>query len=302
VRDEVFAALSARAAGTLRELRDLALLPVILPEITALEGVTQGPPHRHDVWKHTLEVVALLEQVLEWISGRTAARHETREWKLLEDRLAALRPALASRLRAALAGHRSVAGLLLLAGLFHDCGKAQTRSVGEDGRIHFYRHEHVGARQVAARLETLRFARAEIQWVAAAVRHHLRPLHLARSDRLSDRALHRFHRATAPLGPEVCLLSLADNLAKGERRTDGEWAAFVARVGELLDAWFLRRLQVVDPEPLVRGRDLLEELALTPGPRVGKILQQLLEAQAAGEITTREEALALARRRMKDER
>jgi hypothetical protein len=46
-------------------------------------------------------------------------------------------------------------------------------------------------------------------------------------------------------------------------------------------------------EPLVRG----DELGLPPGPLIGAILREIEEERAAGTVTTREEALELARRR-----
>ena len=48
--------------------------------------------------------------------------------------------------------------------------------------------------------------------------------------------------------------------------------------------------------PLVSGNDLMAELGLPSGKRIGELLEAIREAQAAGEIGTREEALALARR------
>ena len=49
----------------------------------------------------------------------------------------------------------------------------------------------------------------------------------------------------------------------------------------------------LDPaEPLVRG----DELGIPPGPEVGHLLERIEEERAAGTISTREEALELARR------
>jgi hypothetical protein len=48
-----------------------------------------------------------------------------------------------------------------------------------------------------------------------------------------------------------------------------------------------------DPaEPLVRG----DELGIEPGPEVGRLLDLIEEERAAGTISTRAEALELARR------
>jgi hypothetical protein len=55
----------------------------------------------------------------------------------------------------------------------------------------------------------------------------------------------------------------------------------------------VRHARATEPaEPLVRG----DELNLPPGPQVGRILAAIAEERAAGTITTRDEALALARR------
>jgi len=51
------------------------------------------------------------------------------------------------------------------------------------------------------------------------------------------------------------------------------------------------------PQPLVRGDELAADLGIAPGPWVGELLYELAEAQYAGEIATREQALAYARTR-----
>jgi hypothetical protein len=45
----------------------------------------------------------------------------------------------------------------------------------------------------------------------------------------------------------------------------------------------------------LRGDELIAELAVPKGPRVGQLLTELAEAQYAGELSTREQALAYAR-------
>ncbi len=62
-------------------------------------------------------------------------------------------------------------------------------------------------------------------------------------------------------------------------------------------AWRFQE-EVTAPPRLVTGHDLMDALGLTPGPLVGRLLEAVQEAQAAGEVTTREEALALARQEL----
>ena len=63
-------------------------------------------------------------------------------------------------------------------------------------------------------------------------------------------------------------------------------------------AWFeahLKRLEVWDgpPAPLLMGRHLLE-MGMAPGPRIGEIVNAVYFAQLAGEVSTLDEARALA--------
>jgi hypothetical protein len=44
----------------------------------------------------------------------------------------------------------------------------------------------------------------------------------------------------------------------------------------------------------VTGHDLMSDLGMSPGPELGRILKELVEAEAAGEVTTREQALCYA--------
>lgn len=60
----------------------------------------------------------------------------------------------------------------------------------------------------------------------------------------------------------------------------------------------MRDETLVAPPRLIRGDELMAALKLSPGPLVGQLLEVVREAQAAGEIRTREEALALAERAM----
>jgi hypothetical protein len=85
----------------------------------------------------------------------------------------------------------------------------------------------------------------------------------------SPREIHRFRRATEPWSLDALAYVGAPELAgvvEAARRADPD-------------------------EPLVRG----DELGLEPGPRIGRILEAIAEERAAGTISTRAEALALAR-------
>ena len=50
----------------------------------------------------------------------------------------------------------------------------------------------------------------------------------------------------------------------------------------------------IKPQPLVTGHDL-QEIGIPPGPKMGKILHQLMDEQLEGKFPDREKALARAR-------
>jgi len=52
------------------------------------------------------------------------------------------------------------------------------------------------------------------------------------------------------------------------------------------------------PVKLIDGHDIMDTYGLAPGPLVGKLLAMVNEAHASGELSTREEALALVRRKL----
>jgi hypothetical protein len=120
---------------------------------------------------------------------------------------------------------------------------------------------------------------------------------LARADRVTRRAVYRYFRATGCGGVDVVLLSLADHLAThGPNLQEHRWARRLAVADTLLTHCFEHYEETVDPPPLVTGNDLMSTLDLEPGPKIGRLLETVREAQAAGEIKTREEALRLASR------
>jgi tRNA nucleotidyltransferase/poly(A) polymerase len=99
---------------------------------------------------------------------------------------------------------------------------------------------------------------------------------LLRAERPADdspRALHRFRRVTEPWADDALAFLDALDLAPA-----------------------LERSRAADPaEPLVRG----DELGVPAGPEIGRLLELIAEERAAGTISTRDEALELARRNVK---
>jgi poly(A) polymerase len=145
IRDEFTRLLlTPSPARGLRLLVDAGLMPWIVPEVLELCGVSQNPTSRERISHaapsgpqqqgQSKDVYSHVLRVVERIPARPAAR-----W----------------------------------AALLHDIAKPRTRSV-EDGKVHFFGHEDVGAAMAREILKRLKFDRPFIEYVSRLVRLHMR--------------------------------------------------------------------------------------------------------------------------------
>jgi tRNA nucleotidyltransferase/poly(A) polymerase len=266
----------------LRQADDLGLLAALLPEVSALKNVTQSPPHIFDVFEHTLHVLDAL------VNLQAQSYAEVANGEFLSE----LQPHFDQLVSA----ERARGTLLRFVALLHDAGKPGTRSVDPNGAIHFYLHEARGAEMCDVAMRRLRFSNNEIEIAANVVRNHLRPAQLAREDSVSNRAAYRFFRDTGSTGVDTCVLALADWRGKASPVDQAIDAAQRATNALLLDRYFHAQETVIAPPALVDGRVLMNELRLAAGPRVGELLEAIREAQVEGEIKTRDDALAFAKK------
>jgi tRNA nucleotidyltransferase/poly(A) polymerase len=282
-RDEFFKILTlSNCTHTLRQMDDLGLLGRLLPELDRLKGISQPPPHAYDVFEHTL--IALTE--LEKIQANEYADVANGEFV----------SELQSHFAQIISAERKRGTLLRLAMLLHDIGKANTRTENSTGAIHFYNHEPLSAAMTGEIMRRLRFSNDEIELVVRIVQNHMRPSQLAHDTVISNRAVYRFFRDTGDAGIDTCVLALADRRGKTAPHTDLPRDAQQRAVNAiLLDRYFRAHDQVIAPPMLMDGKTLMRELQIEAGPRLGELLEAIREAQAEGEVTTREQAIAWAR-------
>ncbi len=268
--------------AALRQMDELGLLSALLPEITTLKGVTQSPPHMFDVFEHTLVAIDELEKIQARNYSEVANNEFTAE--------------LQSHFAQHISAERERGTLLRVAMLLHDIGKAGTSSVDADGKIHFYEHEPRGAQMADEILRRLRFSNDEIGIIVQVITHHLRPAQLARDASISNRAVYRFFRDTGDAGIDTCVLALADWRGKSAPHIDIERDAKQRAANAiLLDRYFRTPDEVIAPPALIDGNALMKELGIKPGKHIGELLEAIREAQAAGEVKTRADAIQFAR-------
>ncbi|MEJ7749822.1 MAG: HD domain-containing protein [Thermoleophilaceae bacterium] len=282
--ERVFAELRrlVTASGALAGLElavRLEVLGAVLPELAALSGIEQSRFHHLDVFEHTLEVLRrliALESDLFGVFGDLA-------------------PDVAQILSEPLADDMTRGQALRLAALFHDVAKPDTRGVRSDGRVTFIGHDSAGDEMVGHIFRRLRTSERLRSYVGHLTREHLALGFLVHEEALSPRTIHAFLRRCEPVEVEVIVLSCADRMATRGTGQDPWIAAHLGLAREMMGA-ALQWREAGAPRPLLRGDDLQRELGLASGPEIGRLLGRLEEATYAGEISTRDEALALARR------
>lgn len=255
IRDELVRILGTPRAGQgIKLLAELGLLSPVLPEIANLADVPQPEVYHPegDVFTHTIFVLHVADGI--WDSP-----------------------------------------LFKLALLFHDVGKPQAlrRSGGEN----MAGHCQIGARIVEEALTRLRFSHKEIEYVAFLVAEHMRVARLPemglgkqvillcqKEDEAAD--LSRFAQRF-PVFSDLLRVLICDAEASAHRSS--AWLPVLSQSVQLLV--HVRRVQGMKrARELLSGADILA-MGEPPGPRVGKILEEIHERILSGDITSREEAL-----------
>lgn len=272
------------AARQLSYLDRLALLTVIVPELADTKGVEQPKEHHWDVFEHSIQTVAAVEAIL-----------KEGPWDFAGEEILDAVPSFPDfdgYFRQEVAHGSDRRFMLKLAALLHDNAKPQTKTLDEKkNRTRFLGHPEIGAEIAGAILERLRFSNIEIKLLKTMVKYHLRPGQMSQEGMPTKRAIYRYFRDTEGVGIDTLYLSLADFMASRGPDIDlTAWCEQTAMIGCVLS----RHLEVEQAQPvkLVSGHDLMK-LGIEQGPELGRLLERVREAQGAGEITTREEALAM---------
>ncbi len=266
---------------SLRLLDQLGATAGVLPELDALRGVEQNPNHHLDVHGHTIEVLRQLlvvESDLDQYAGESAE---------------GVRRLLAEPL-----GDEFTRGdALRLGALLHDTGKPDTK--GErSGYVTFIGHDSVGAEIVDQALARLKASRALRRYVSGLTKHHLHLGFMVHERPLPRRRLFEYLRLCGDVAPDVTLLSAADRMSA---RGSGAVAApemiesHLELVREVLPA-ALEWQRNGPPALPLGGDELAREVGVSEGPGLGRLILEVQAALFAGEIETRDDVIAHARR------
>jgi len=291
IREELLRLLVIpQAEQLLPYLDNLGLLTAIIPELAQTKGVKQPKGHFWDVFDHSIKTVVAVDFLL----GQGA-------WEYASEEVLAVSP------RSALLNHHfdlevssgsNRRSILRLAALLHDIAKPKTKAIDANGRMRFLGHAKEGAAIAAGILERLRFTTKEIKLVETMVRHHLRPAQMSHNGLPSRRAIYRYFRDTGEAGIDILFLSLADHLAtRGPQLNLDHWRGHAKMTSYVLAQRFEQE-SLVAPPKLIDGHDIINIFGMSPGPKIGELLEAVREAQASGELTNREEALSYIQKQL----
>ena len=160
--------------------------------------------------------------------------------------------------------------VLRLSALFHDIAKPRVRKK-INGRWRFFGHATASAELTKEIMMRLKFSNDRITRVTHLIAHHM----FDYKQELSDRAVRRFiKRIGTDSVDDLIALRKADDLAHGwGRGFEKDIEKFKNRVNSQIK----KSYPFTTSDLAVNGHDVMKITDLQPSPRVGQILNQLLE-------------------------
>ena len=160
--------------------------------------------------------------------------------------------------------------VLRLTVLFHDMGKAQMKTIDEEGVAHFKQHALVSEQIAKDVLRRLKFDNETIQMVAKLVLYH--DYRMPANEVAVRRAMNKISTELFPMYSKV---RCADTLAQSEYLRE-EKLLNIEQVEKLYQQIKEKNQCVVLKDLAISGKDLLA-LGVPQGARIGEILEGLLE-------------------------
>lgn len=159
--------------------------------------------------------------------------------------------------------------LVRFAALIHDVGKPYIASTDNEGYVIFYNHEVEGAKISQFIAERLRFSKKQKEKLYTLIRWHMFTV----DEHITDSAIRRFIRRVGLENvTDMIDLRIGDRLGSGTKTAES-WRLkqFKEKIEKELNPPFSINDMAID------GNDIMRELDIPPGKKVGEILQNLFE-------------------------
>jgi len=160
--------------------------------------------------------------------------------------------------------------LVRLATLIHDIAKPKVARRDGEGYVIFYNHEVASAKMAREIADNLRFSKKEKEKISTLIRWHMFTV----DEHITDAAVRRFIRRIGVENVRDMMdLRIGDRLGGGTQTAES-WRLklFKERIEkQLAPAPFSISDLAID------GHDIIKELQIKPGPKIGELLQKLFE-------------------------
>lgn len=258
------------AAQALLKMDESEILEIIFPFVKELKQVPPNLHHHLDLFNHSIETVNQVQKFYE-ISPKEVQEH----------------------LKKVDFGGFSRLAHLKLAALMHDIGKFSTWTIEPDtGRHRFIKHEDVGAKLAIPILKKMCFSNKQIDYISYIIKKHMYPTAVVSAPELNDKVMMRYVRKSADNAIDTIIIAKADRVsAQGPEITKELVVENITLLDKLLQ-FYLNTKETLAPLPkLLDGREVMSILNINPSPVLGKILNELHEAQISGDILTKDDAV-----------
>lgn len=238
-----------KPSRAIRMFEITGILSIVFPELQKLVGMQQNAYHKHDAFKHTLNV---LDNVPPDVSLRLSA-------------------------------------------LFHDIGKAVTRT-DKNGKVQFIGHANAGADITREVMRRLKYSNEDIQKVTTLVKYHMDLKDVGpEGERLQDKTVRKLIFKVADKLEPLLKLMHADNISHSD----------AASMPRQIDA-VRSRISGMDISSVLNTKSILDgnEIAAlgATGRLIGEIKDRILNKVLENPNFSRDQATNLALNMIRDSR
>ena len=226
----------------------------VVPEFIETYDMGQNAFHFGTVWEHTLAVVE---------NNAKACRKGE------------LKPYLPVRLACA----------------FHDLGKIKTRTVGEDGRVHFYDHETVGADLVREIMIKMRYPNDVTDETCFYIKNHMRTK--SWGDDLSHMKMKSLRKLMYKCNTEERFFNLME-VIDADNNTHKKEHCLPNQVNNIVDMVAKEvhyNTSMFGYKLPIDGNDVMEILSIEPGPKVKNYLEHCIKMAFNNPNITKEQCI-----------
>lgn len=121
---------------------------------------------------------------------------------------------------------------------------------------------------------------------------------LTQANPLSRKDIYKFFKEAGGTGIDLVFSAFAlvtSDLSNAGIQSD--WLRTLENAEQCVESWFEHQ-EIINPKPLLNGKDLMFQFDLTPGPLIGELLESMKEEQASGQILTVAQALEWVERKI----